>query len=300
MTRIAITGGTGMLGRAIATLLDSRGHELFLLSRRARLAPPFAQVVRWDPAAGPAPAEALSGVQAVINLAGEPVAGRWTAAKRRRIRESRTVGTANLVQGMLQSRPGPQLLISTSAIGYYGPRGEQVLSEQASSGDGFLPAVARDWEGAAEQFTAGGGRLVTMRLGIVLARGGALRQMLPMARLGMGGPLGSGEQWWSWIHIADVCRFVARAIDDLECSGTYNLTAPTPVRQREFARTLGAVLGRPAVLPAPAFAVRLLLGGFATELLDSKRVLPERLLNAGWQFAFPELEPALARLLRRR
>ncbi len=300
MTRIAITGGTGMLGRAIAMSLGERGHELLLFSRRsAPAAPPYSEVVCWDPVSGPAPAESLSGVRAVINLAGEPVAGRWTTARRGRIHESRALGTANLVRGMLRARPGPQLLISTSAIGYYGPRGEQVLNERASCGDSFLSEVARDWEAAAGQFAGNGGRLVTMRLGIVLGRGGALRQMLPTARLGLGGPLGGGSQWWSWIHIADVCRFVAGAIGDLECAGTYNLTAPTPVRQREFARALGRVLGRPAVLPAPALAVRLLLGGFAAELLDSKRVVPERLQNAGWQFAYPDLEPALRRLLAR-
>lgn len=299
MTRIAIAGGTGMLGRAVSAVLEEKGHSLLLLSRRARIAPGYEQVVQWDPASRPAPAAALSGVQAVINLGGEPVSGRWTRAKRERIRSSRVQGTANLVRGMLEARPGPQLLISASAIGYYGPRGDQVLTERASSGDSFLAQVAREWEGAAEQFAAAGNRLVTMRLGIVLGRGGALKQMLPLARLGLGGPLGSGRQWWSWVHIADVCRFVARAIDDIECGGTYNLTAPEPVRQRDFAHVLGRVLGRPAVLPAPAFGLRLLLGGFAAELLDSKRVVPERLQNSEWRFAYPELESALKGMVRR-
>lgn len=296
MTRIAIAGGTGMLGRAVSAVLEEQGHSLVLLSRQARTAPRYEQVVQWDPVSSPAPVDALSGVQAVINLAGEPVSGRWTSAKRSRIRASRVQGTANLVRGMLAARPGPQLLISASAIGYYGPRGDQVLNERASSGDSFLAQVAREWEAAAEQFAAGH-RLVTMRLGIVLGHGGALKQMLPLARLGLGGPLGGGRQWWSWIHIADVCRFVVRAIEDLECSGTYNLTAPEPVRQREFAHVLGSVLGRPAVLPAPAFGLRLLLGGFATELLDSKRVIPERLQNSGWGFAYPDLESALEGLI---
>ena len=300
MTRIAIAGGTGMLGRAVSAVLEEQGHSLVLLSRRARIAPGYEQVVQWDPVSRPAPAEALSGVQAVINLAGEPVSGRWTAAKRDRIRASRVQGTANLVRGMLEARPGPQLLISSSAIGYYGPRGDQVLNERASSGDSFLAQVAREWEDAAEQFAAAGNRLVTMRLGIVLGHGGALKQMLPLARLGLGGPLGGGRQWWSWIHIADVCRFVARAIEDLECIGTYNLTAPQPVRQLEFAQVLGSVLGRPAVLPAPAFGLRLMLGGFSAELLDSKRVIPERLQNSGWRFAYPELDSALRGLILRR
>ena len=299
MTRIAIAGGTGMLGRAVAAVLEEQGHSLVLLSRRSRIAPGFGQVVQWDPLSGPAPIEALSGVQAVINLAGEPVSGRWTSSKRDRITASRVRGTANLVRGMLDARPGPQLLISASAIGYYGPRGDQVLNERASTGDSFLARVAREWEAAAEQFAAAGNRLVTMRLGIVLGRGGALKQLLPLARLGLGGPLGSGEQWWSWIHIADVCRFVVRAIEDLECLGTYNLTAPEPVRQREFAQVLGRVLGRPAALPAPAFGLRLLLGGFSAELLDSKRVIPERLQNAGWRFAYPELDSALRSLTQR-
>ncbi len=299
MTRIAIAGGTGMLGRAVAAVLEEKGHSLVLLSRRSRIAPGYGQVVQWNPQAGPAPTEALSGVQAVINLAGEPVSGRWTSSKRDRIRASRVRGTANLVRGMLDARPGPQLLISASAIGYYGPRGDQVLNERASTGDSFLARVAREWEAAAEQFAAAGNRLVTMRLGIVLGRGGALKQLLPLARLGLGGPLGSGEQWWSWIHIADVCRFVVRAIEDLECLGTYNLTAPEPVRQSEFAQALGSVLGRPAALPAPAFGLRLLLGGFSAELLDSKRVIPERLQNEGWRFAYPDLDSALRSLTQR-
>ena len=299
MTRIAIAGGTGMLGRAVAQVLEEQGHTLLLLSRRARRAPHFDQVVQWDPVSGPAPAAALSGVQAVINLAGEPVSGRWTSAKRERIRASRVNGTANLVRGMLEARPGPQLLISASAIGYYGPRGDQVLNERASSGDSYLAQVAREWEVAAEQFAAAGRRLVTMRLGIVLGPGGALKQMLPLARLGLGGPLGDGRQWWSWIHIADVCRFVVGAIDDIERAGTYNLTAPEPVRQREFARALGSALGRPALLPAPAFALRLALGGFSSELLDSKRVIPERLQRAGWEFAHPDLGSAFAALIGR-
>ena len=297
LTRIAIVGGTGMLGRALAAALEHQGHSLLLLSRGARIAPGYERVVQWDPVSGPLPAEALAGVQAVVNLAGEPVSGRWTSAKRDRIRDSRISGTANLVQGMLSARPGPQLLVSTSAIGYYGPRGEQELNERASSGDSFLARVGRDWEGSAEGF-AGTGRLVTMRLGIVLGHGGALKQMLPLARLGLGGPLGDGMQWWSWVHIDDVCRFVTRAIDDLDCAGTYNLTAPNPVRQRDFARTLGNVLGRPALLPAPAFALRAFLGGFSSELLDSKRVVPERLVNEGWEFTHPELRPALASLVR--
>ncbi len=288
-----------MVGRALAAALEERGHELVLLSRSGRTVPGFGRVIGWDPMKDRPPADAFDQVRAVINLAGEPVSGRWTAAKRERIRQSRLVGTHNLVAGMLEASPSPQLLISASAIGYYGPRGEQQLNEDASYGDGFLADLTRKWEHEAQYFSSSGNRTVIMRLGIVLGRGGALAAALPTARLGLGGPLGGGQQWWSWIHIADVCRFVLGTLDDIACDGVYNVTSPNPVRQRDFSAALGRVLSRPAVLPAPGLFLRAIYGGFASELLDSKRVIPERLMLGGWNFEYTELEPALIDLLDR-
>lgn len=296
--QIAITGGTGTIGRALAAVLEEEGHDLVLLSRSGRSAVNYRRSVRWDPVAGPAPSTVLGNCRVVVHLAGEPVNGRWTRSKRERIERSRVLGTQNLVAGMVAANPAPQALISVSAIGYYGARGEQELNESASAGDGFLANVARGWEMAADQYAAAGNRVVTMRLGIVLGRGGMLQKILPLARLGLLGSLGNGRQWWSWIHIADLCRFIVAALDDIAFEGVYNLVAPTPVRQREFSGQLAGLMSRPTFLPVPEIALRCLLGGFSAELLDSKKVVPERLLLAGWDFEFQQLRPALAELLR--
>ncbi len=296
--QIAITGGTGTVGRALAAVLEEEGHDLVLLSRSGRSAVNYRRSVRWDPVAGPAPSRVLENCRVVVHLAGEPVNGRWTRSKRERIERSRVLGTQNLVAGMVAANPAPQALISVSAIGYYGARGEQELNESASAGDGFLANVARGWEMAADQYAATGNRVVTMRLGIVLGRGGMLQKILPLARLGLLGSLGNGRQWWSWIHIADLCRFIVAALDDSAFEGVYNLVAPTPVRQREFSGQLAGLMSRPTFLPVPEIALRCLLGGFSAELLDSKKVVPERLLLAGWDFEFQQLRPALAELLR--
>ena len=286
-----------MVGRALAAVLEAEGHDLVLLSRSGRSAANYRRSVHWDPIAGPAPSRVLEDCRVVVHLAGEPVNGRWTRSKRERIERSRVLGTQNLVAGMVAANPAPQTLISVSAIGYYGSRGEQDLNESASAGDGFLSNVARGWEMAADQYAASGNRVVTMRLGIVLGRGGMLQKILPLARCGLLGSLGNGRQWWSWIHIADLCRFIVAALDDIAFEGVYNLVAPTPVRQREFSGQLADLMSRPTFLPVPEFALRCLLGGFSAELLDSKKVVPERLLLGGWEFRFQQLRPALAELL---
>lgn len=299
--RVLVTGGTGFIGAPLCSRLAAAGHDVVLLSRDPRAArrrvPAAAASYAWDAMRGTPPEAAMDGIDAVVHLAGVSVVGRWTRARRQRIRDSRVLGTRNLLQA-LRRRP-PRTLISGSAIGYYGDRGDDVLAESAPPGDDFLAHVCRDWEHEALQAEAAGTRVVVMRTGIVLhPDGGALQRMLLPARLGLSGPLGSGRQWWSWIHLADQLRLIEWALA-AEIPGAFNATAPAPLRQVDFARTLGAVVRRPAFLPAPALALRLVLGGFATELLSSKRVVPAATLAAGFSFEFPELGGALTDLIGR-
>lgn len=297
--RILITGATGFLGRRVCEVLSRAGHTLVALSRdpqRAReRVPQLSAAFPWESVT-----QALEGCEAVINLAGETVAGRWTDAKKHTIRESRIVGTRNLVGGLSKLSARPKVLISASAIGYYGDRGEESLTEDASPGSDFLAQLCQEWESEAARAESLGIRVVQLRLGLVLGPGGgALHAMLPIFKLGLGGPLGSGEQFWSWVHRDDVVGAITYALDRESLSGPVNVTSPQPVRQREFAQMLGRVLRRPAVLPAPAFALKIALGEFASGLLSSQRVLPQRLAQEGYQFRFAKLEPALRDILGR-
>ncbi len=297
--RILITGATGFLGRRVCEVLSRAGHTLVALSRdpqRAReRVPQLSAAFPWESVT-----QALESCEAVINLAGETVAGRWTDAKKHTIRESRIVGTRNLVGGLSKLSARPKVLICASAIGYYGDRGEESLTEDASPGSDFLAQVCQEWESEAARAESLGIRVVRLRLGLVLGPGGgALHAMLPIFKLGLGGPLGSGEQFWSWVHRDDVVGAITYALDRESLSGPVNVTSPQPVRQREFAQTLGRVLRRPAVLPAPAFALKIALGEFASGLLSSQRVLPQRLAHEGYQFRFAKLEPALRDILGR-
>ena len=299
--RALITGATGFIGSALSHRLRQKGHEVWALSRdgdsAARHVPAISRAFTWDPMAGPAPTEALEGVEAVVHLAGESVAGRWSARKREAIEQSRVVGTANLVAAIAELSQRPRVLVSSSAIGFYGDRGEEPLTEDSASGDDFLAHVSQAWEAAARDAEGLGLTVVRLRTGIVLGRGGgALKEMLLPAKLGLGGPLGSGKQWWSWIHIDDAVGIIEHALS-MKFSTALNNTAPVPVRQIEFAKALGRVLHRPAFAPAPAFALKLVLGGFAVELLSSKRVLPEATRASGYEFRFPELGAALEDIL---
>ncbi|MDQ7006373.1 MAG: TIGR01777 family oxidoreductase [Acidobacteriota bacterium] len=294
--RVLVTGAGGFIGRALVARLVEEGRQVVALSRRPRAVtealPELSGAWAWQPQAGPPPAEALEGVGAVVHLAGEPVAGIWTRAKRRAIEDSRVSGTRHLVEGLVAGGTGG-VLVSASAIGFYGERGDAILDEGEGPTDDFLSRVCRQWEQEARQAEAAGWRVVRLRIGIVLERGGgALGAMERPFRLGMGGRLGRGRQWWSWIHREDLVEMILWALGG-QVGGAVNATAPGPVRQGEFARELGRALHRPAWLPAPAFALRILTGGFAWELLSSKRVLPRRALEAGFRFRHPELPAAL-------
>jgi uncharacterized protein (TIGR01777 family) len=257
------------------------------------------QVV-WNPAQPLAP-DAISGFDAVVHLAGESIVGRWTEAKKRRIRESRVQGTRHLAEGLAAAPQRPRVLISASAIGYYGDRGEETLREDNSSGEGFLPEVCREWEGAAGPVAKAGIRAVQMRFGLVLSRtGGALQKMLFPFRMGVGGNMGNGRQWWSWVDIGDLVSAVQHVIKTETVRGPVNVVSPSPVRNAEFTKTLASVLSRPATFPMPAFAARLVFGQMGDELLlASQRVEPAKLLACGYVFQKPDLRKALEGILNK-
>jgi uncharacterized protein len=300
--RVTVTGASGLIGRALVEALQARGDEVTVLSRdpdRARAtlsssaaSPP--RVLRWELGSQPAPAEALAGRDAVVHLAGENIAQRWSAKTRRAIRDSRVLGTRTLVEGLARADPRPRTLVSSSAVGYYGAHGEEPLDEDAPPGRDFLAQVCADWEAEADGASALGMRVVRVRTGIVLDRdGGALGQMLPPFRLGLGGPVAGGRQYMSWIHRDDVVGMMAAALDDERWSGAINATAPEPASNRDFSRTLGAVLGRPALLPIPELALRVRFGAMAEIVTTGARAVPAKALVLGYAFRHPQLEPAL-------
>jgi len=295
-----VTGATGFVGPRLLRLLD----RPVVLSRdperaRAALGSLAGRVLRWDPLQGPPPADAFEGVDTVLHLAGESVsAGRWTAAQKARIRDSRVVGTRHLVQGLVQARSGPRTLVSASAVGYYGDRGDEELTEAAAPGGDFLAGVCVEWEREALAAADHGVRVVTARTGIVLgAGGGALAKMLPPFKLGGGGPLGNGRQWMPWIHVADLARLYLHAAETTAIVGPMNAVAPEPVRNSEFTKALGRQLHRPAFMPAPYLGLRLLFGEFAQVLFASQRVIPRVALDTGFVFQFPEIAAALREIL---
>lgn len=291
--RIAMTGATGFIGARIRALLEAGGHELRLISRRAR--PGFYE---WRSHEDPPPAAALAGADAVIHLAGEPVAQRWTPEVRRRIRESRVRSTARLVEALAQLEPRPPVLVCASATGYYGDRGEEVLDETSAPGEGFLAETCVEWEKAAQAAESLGVRVVRLRFGMVLGlEGGALRKMLPVFRLCLGGRLGSGQQWMPWIHIEDAAALAEWALAHEEASGAFNAVAPYPARNADFTRAMEGILGRPELFTVPEWALRLALGDGAEIALASQRVMPRAALAAGFRFRYPALAEALRALL---
>jgi uncharacterized protein (TIGR01777 family) len=302
--KVLVTGATGFIGRRLVEEFHRQGHALVALSRDPAAArrdvPALEKAFAWNPLRDVPPAEAFSGVDAVVHLAGESVSGRWNDQKKQSIRDSRIVGTANLVKAIVRLERKPQAMVSASAIGYYGDRGDEELTEESPPGDDFLAEVCQQWEKEAGKVEWGGVRSARVRTGIVLGPGGgALGAMLLPFRLGAGGPLGSGRQWWSWIHRDDLIALIQFLIGHPDFSGSVNGVSPGVVRQKEFAKVLGRVLWRPAWTPAPAFALKIVLGGFSSELLSSKCVLPKTAQALGFSFRYPELEPALRQALGR-
>jgi len=296
--RIVVTGASGLIGRALASSLKMRGCEVFRLVRGT---PTAEDQIRWDPARS-LPSETVSGFDAVVHLAGETVVGRWTQAKKARIRDSRVGGTRTLTHALAKAAKRPRVLVTASAIGYYGDRADEVLNEKSSSGTGFLPDVCREWEAANQPATDAGIRTVQIRTGVVLsAEGGALQKMLPPFRLGVGGKLGSGGQWMSWIHIHDMVGAIHHILKSDLLQGPVNLVAPNPVSNTESTETLASVLSRPAIFPVPAFAIKVLFGQMGEEvLLASQRVEPARLVTSGYPFQYSDLRKALEAILNKK
>jgi uncharacterized protein (TIGR01777 family) len=294
---LLISGATGLVGSAVIPALESAGHSV---RRLVRVRPPAGSPdVLWDPTGSFDPVGGIEGFDAVVHLAGESVAARWTRDRKVRILNSRKQGTMTLASTAARSKRPPQVMVSASAVGYYGNRGDEVLTEESTSGSDFLADVARQWEAALAPATQAGIRTVSLRIGFILSpRGGGLARMLPPFRMGLGGKVGSGRQWMSWISIDDVVGAIQHALATEALRGPVNAVAPHPVTNAEFTRTLGRVLGRPTLFPLPAFAARLAFGEMGKALLlSSQRVQPVKLQASGFHFRHPELEGALRELL---
>ena len=297
--KILISGSHGLVGKALARSLTGDGHEIVRLVRGERAV--GSPEIEWDPEQGHIDAQQLEGIGAVVHLAGESIAsGRWTGEKKRAIRESRVKGTSLLSEALARLEQPPEVFVSASAIGYYGDRGEELLSETSKPGNDFLSSVCVEWEAATKPAVEKGIRTVYTRFGIILdANGGALAKMLPPFRLGIGGKVGDGKQWMSWITLDDVINGLKFVIEDKSMVGPVNFVAPNPVRNAEFTKTLGRVLSRPTLLPMPAFAARLALGEMADELLlGSQRVDAAVLEDKGFLFNWPTLEAALRHVIK--
>jgi uncharacterized protein (TIGR01777 family) len=293
--RFAVTGASGFIGRRLAALLLQDGHEVNVIGRAPRKGmPPEARFFSWDPNSGLPSPQSIDGLDAVIHLAGEPISQRWSPEIKRRIRSTRVEGTARLVEAMAAAPQPPRAFVSGSAVGYYGDRGEEILTESSTRGEGFLPDICAEWEQAANRAKTSGIRTVTVRTGVVLAAdGGGLAKMLPPFRFGVGGPVGTGNQWMSWIHRDDLARLLIYAASTPALEGPVNGTAPNPVTNAEFAQALGRALRRPAILPTPRFMLKLLFGEMSEILFSSQRAIPKAAQAAGFEFKHPDVFAAL-------
>ncbi len=299
--KIAITGATGLVGSRLVEKLDTLGNQIIVFTRNpnkaAKIFPPTIfpniEVIRYSPQKSGDWQQKISGCDAVINLAGEPIAERWTPKQKQVIMESRQLGTRKIVEAIAQAEIKPQVLISGSAIGYYGTSETAVFEEDSNSGNDFLAQVCQQWEAEAEKVKELGVRLVIFRIGIVLANGGALGKMIGPFKMFAGGPIGSGRQWFSWIHREDLIELISQALTRSDMSGVYNATSPNPVLMSQLSQTLGEVLNRPSWLPVPDFVLELLLGDGAVVVLEGQQVLPKKTQATGFQYRYPELRSAL-------
>lgn len=306
--KVAIAGATGFVGSRLVEKLQAAGHQVVVLSRDAakagRVFPasayPNLEVVAYTPAESGDWQKSIAGCDAVVNLAGVPIAEeRWTEARQQAILDSRRLTTAKLVEAIVNANPRPSVFVSASAIGYYGTSETAEFDETSPAGNDFLAAVCKDWEAAAQPAKNAGTRLAILRLGIVLGMGGALAKMLPPFKLFAGGPLGTGKQWFSWVHREDVVDLILYALQNSQVEGVLNATAPNPVRMNELCQTLGEVLQRPSWLPVPGFALEMLLGDGAKLVLEGQKVLPKQTLASGFQYQYPTLKLALEEILSR-
>jgi uncharacterized protein len=295
--KVALSGASGLIGSALVPALATAGHEVVRLVRRDAQAP---NEIGWDPDAGTIDARGLSGVDAIVTLSGENLGRRWSRKRKAEILQSRVATAGLLARTAAELDPRPSVFVSAGGVGIYGDRGDEILTEESTLGDGFLGEIGRAWEDAATPARDAGLRVVNFRQGIVLSRsGGALERMLTPFKLGVGGRVGSGRQWWAWVALDDLVA-AYRFVLENELAGPVNLTSPNPATNDQFAKALGKALGRPTVFPAPAFAIRAAFGEMGeTMLLEGQRVLPARLLDAGFQFTQPDLAVALERAVER-
>ena len=303
--KIAITGATGFVGSRLVQKLNAENHQIIVFTRNLAKAEqifpnltfPNVEFVTYRPQESGTWQESISGCDAVINLAGEPIAERWTAEQKQKILESRQLGTRRIVEAIAKATIKPKVLVSGSAIGYYGTSETAVFEETSPSGSDFLAEVCQKWEAEAAKVKELGLRLVIIRIGIVLANGGALAKMIEPFKLFAGGPIGSGKQWFSWIHRDDLVNLIAETISNEQMSGVYNATAPNPVKMQQLCQNLGEVMNRPSWLNVPAFALELLLGDGAIVVLEGQQVLPKRAQELGFKYQYPELKPALQEII---
>jgi uncharacterized protein (TIGR01777 family) len=304
--KVAITGATGFVGSLLVQQLHGKGHKIVVLTRNTTFAQkvfpseafPNVEIVAYTPNTSGSWQSVIASCDGVVNLAGEPIGeGRWTPERKQEILNSRKLGTQKIVEAIANANPKPTVLINASAIGYYGTSETANFDETSQSGNDFLAQVCQAWEAEATKVKDAGVRLVILRFGIVLGNGGALGKMIPPFKLFAGGPIGSGRQWFSWIHVDDLVNLIMQALTKSEIEGVYNATAPNPVRMADLSQTLGQVMNRPSWLPVPAFAIEALLGDGAIVVLEGQQVLPKRTVETGFEYKYPNLQSALRQIL---
>lgn len=305
--KIAITGATGFVGSRLVERLYKQGHQILIFTRNTTFARRVfpqevftnVEIVAYTPTTSGTWQDSIAGCDGVVNLAGEPIANkRWTPEEKQEIFNSRQLGTQKIVEAIAKANPQPSVLVNASAIGYYGTSETATFDESSGSGTDFLAQVCQAWEAEAQKVKEAGVRLVILRFGIVLGLGGALAKMLTPFKLFAGGPIGSGKQWFSWIHVEDLVSLIVQALTKPEMEGVYNATAPKPVRMNDLSQTLGQVMNRPSWLPVPGFALEALLGDGAIVVLEGQQVLPKRTLESGFEYQYPNLQPALKEIVK--